>query len=103
MRKYRAINETTSQSNQNTPAIAVDSWLFSVAEFEDEVEEDEGADTDSEHTIEEEFTTYIMSLPKHGVALDAVEFWEVCCLRVIARHILIIIHHISHRPISLHS
>jgi hypothetical protein len=81
MRKYRTIDETTSENNQETPATAVDSWLFSIAKFEEEVasgENSEGeADTDSEHTIEEEFTTYIMSLPKRGVALDAVKFWEV--------------------------
>lgn len=81
MRKYRTINEMTSQNNQKTPAIAVDSWLFSVAEFEEEVANEEKlvskAETDSEHVVEEEFTTYIMSLLKQGISLDVVKFWEV--------------------------
>jgi hypothetical protein len=79
MKTYRTVDETTMQNNQSTAATSsaqvVDSWLFCVAEFEDEVE---AADTSTElASIEEEFTTYITSLPKRA-ALDTFTFWEVC-------------------------
>jgi hypothetical protein len=77
MRNYRTIDETTCNDQSTTVTKAVDPWQFYVADYDADVEADTSI---TEQTTEEEFTAYIMSLPKQKVALDTVKFWEVCCL-----------------------
>ena len=50
-------------------------WKQYIADYEADVV---GEDTSfTEQTIDEEFTTYILSLPKCAGALDTIKFWEV--------------------------
>jgi hypothetical protein len=79
MRNYwHAIDETTpstGNSQSTTVTRTVDPWEYYVADYEADVE----ADTSfTKQTIEEEYNTYILSLPKGNLTLDMVKFWEVC-------------------------
>ena len=83
MRTYHTVDsdDTTIYNNPSTAATTVtssgqvvNSWLYCVAEFE-EVEADISI---TEHTIEEEYTAYVMSLPIRKQSLDPIKFWEVC-------------------------
>ena len=66
MRTYHTIDsdDATIYNNLSTAATGmsggqgIDSWLYCIAEFEEEVEADISI---TEHTIEEEYTAYIES------------------------------------------
>ena len=84
MRTYRTVDSDDATINNNPSTTTatgtsggqvVDSWLYCVAEFEEEVEVDISI---TEHTIEEEYTAYVMSLPIRKQSLDPIKFWEVC-------------------------
>ena len=84
MRTYHTVDsdDATIYNNPSTAATTVtrsgqvvNSWLYCVAEFEEEVEADISI---TEHTIEEEYTAYVMSLPIQKQSLDPIKFWEVC-------------------------
>jgi hypothetical protein len=76
MKKYRVVDpEETAENQHETAAGTMDPWQQYIADYEADFE----ANTSfGEQTIEEEFTTYILSLPKRSAGLDAVKFWEVC-------------------------
>ena len=68
-------NPSTAATTVTSSSQVVNSWLYCVAEFEKEVEADISI---TEHTIEEEYTAYVMSLPIRKQSLDPIKFWEVC-------------------------
>jgi hypothetical protein len=98
MRNYRTTDETTFNDQSTTmtkAAIQVDPWQYHIADYEADVDADTSI---TEQTTEEEFTAYIMSLPKQKAALDTVKFWEVCLSSLsesLSFH--------TGRPITLHS
>jgi hypothetical protein len=82
MRNYRTIDETTPVNDQSrtaapTRAVQVDPWQHSMNDYDAEVQADLSFTAPEQSTIDEEFNTYIMSIPKRTVALDTIKFWEV--------------------------
>lgn len=76
MRTYRVADEVaTLDSAQADDEDVPNMWEQYIADYEADVV---GKDTSfTEQTIDEEFTTYILSLPKRASALDTIKFWEV--------------------------
>jgi hypothetical protein len=83
MRNYRTIDETAPFNDQSglsttpTGAVQVDPWQQTMNDYDAEVQADSSFAGPEQNTIEEEFNTYIMSIPKRTVAIDTIKFWEV--------------------------
>ena len=75
MRTYCVADEVTASDSAQADEKVPDMWEQYIADYEADVG---GKDMSfTEHTIDEEYTTYILSLPKHASTLDAIKFWEV--------------------------
>ena len=76
MRKYHPDEDATV----GPPPTAVNQpsqFLQLMNEYEDEQAEEEDDALDLEETIDEEYSSYINSVPKHAAVLDPLKFWEV--------------------------
>jgi hypothetical protein len=78
MRTYRVADElevAALDSAQADDEKVPDMWKQYIADYEADIM---GEDTSfTEQTIDEEYTAYILSLPKRAGTLDTIKFWEV--------------------------
>ena len=75
MRTYRVADAApASDSDHADDNNAPDIWKQYITEYEADVCQDTSF---TEQTIDEEYTTYILSLPKRASVLDTIKFWEV--------------------------
>jgi hypothetical protein len=78
MRSYRAADEdAASEAGGETEESrgTIDAWQQYVADYEADIAGEETSFT--QQTIDEEFSTYILSVPKRAVGLNTIKFWEV--------------------------
>jgi hypothetical protein len=74
MRKYRP-DEDPTIGPPSTAANPPSQFLQLMNDYEDEQAEGDASFT--EETIDEEYKSYVSSVPKRAGALDALKFWEV--------------------------
>jgi hypothetical protein len=74
MRKYRP-EEDLTLGPSSTAANPSSQFLQLMNDYEDEQAEEDASFT--EETIDEEYNSYVSSVPKRAGALDTLKFWEV--------------------------